>query len=79
MIDIQLQSKYTQLRGILRDLGSVAIGFSGGIDSTLLIRVATDVLGSKALAIIGRSETIQRGNSKRRSRWPLRLDHATES
>ena len=57
MIDIQLQSKYTQLRGILRDLGSVAIGFSGGIDSTLLIRVATDVLGSKALAIIGRSET----------------------
>ena len=57
MIDIQLQSKYTQLRGILRDLGSVAIGVSGGIDSTLLIRVATDVLGSKALAVIGRSET----------------------
>ena len=57
MIDIQLQSKYTQLRSILSDLGSVAIGFSGGIDSTLLIRVATDVLGSKALAVIGRSET----------------------
>lgn len=36
---------------------SVAIGFSGGIDSTLLVRVATDVLGEKALAVIGRSET----------------------
>lgn len=36
---------------------SVAIGFSGGIDSTLLIRVATEVLGDRALAVIGRSET----------------------
>jgi len=57
MIDLLLQSKYTQLRSILRDMGSVAIGFSGGIDSTLLVCVATDVLGSKALAVIGRSET----------------------
>lgn len=57
MIEIQLQSKYTQLCSILRDLESVAIGFSGGIDSTLLIRVATEVLGNKALAVIGRSET----------------------
>jgi uncharacterized protein len=57
MIDQQLQSKYTQLRSILRDMGSVAIGFSGGIDSTLLIRIGTEVLGNKALAVIGRSET----------------------
>lgn len=57
MIDPLLQSKYTQLRSILHDMGSVAIGFSGGIDSTLLVRVATDVLGKKALAVIGRSET----------------------
>jgi len=57
MIDQELQSKYSQLRSILLDMGSVAIGFSGGIDSTLLIRVATEVLGDKALAVIGRSET----------------------
>jgi uncharacterized protein len=57
MIDQELQSKYTQLRSILLDMGSVAIGFSGGIDSTLLIRVATEVLRDKALAVIGRSET----------------------
>jgi pyridinium-3,5-biscarboxylic acid mononucleotide sulfurtransferase len=57
MIDQQLQSKYVQLRSILHDMETVAIGFSGGIDSTLLIRVATKVLGDKALAVIGRSET----------------------
>lgn len=57
MISPDLQSKYSRLRTILGDLGSVAIGFSGGIDSTLLIRVATDVLGDRALAVIGRSET----------------------
>jgi pyridinium-3,5-biscarboxylic acid mononucleotide sulfurtransferase len=57
MLDQELQSKHAQLRGILLEMGSVAIGFSGGIDSTLLIRVATEVLGNNALAVIGRSET----------------------
>ena len=45
------------LKSILQEMGNVAIGFSGGIDSTLLVRVATDVLGEKALAVIGKSET----------------------
>jgi len=54
---IDLQEKYTRLRSILHDLGSVVIGYSGGVDSTLLIVVAADVLGPDALAVIGRSET----------------------
>jgi len=49
--------KREALETILTDMGSVAIGYSGGIDSTLLIRVATDVLKDRALAVIGRSET----------------------
>ncbi|MBI5471932.1 MAG: ATP-dependent sacrificial sulfur transferase LarE [Ignavibacteriae bacterium] len=36
---------------------SVAIGYSGGVDSTLLMKVAVDVLGRNAVAMIGRSET----------------------
>ena len=57
MLSFEVQSKYGHLKTLLREMGSVAIGFSGGIDSTLLIRVATDVLGDNALAVIGKSET----------------------
>jgi uncharacterized protein len=57
MVSHELQEKYSRLRSILSEMSSVAIGFSGGIDSTLLIRVATGVLEDKALAVIGRSET----------------------
>lgn len=52
-----LQQKYQYLQQILREMGSVVIGYSGGVDSTFLLRVASDVLGERALAVIGRSET----------------------
>lgn len=52
-----LNTKYEALRSILSSMGSVAIGYSGGVDSTLLVRVAVDVLGNKTLAMIGRSKT----------------------
>ena len=51
------QKKYVHLQQILNELGSVVIGYSGGVDSTLLLKVAHDILGDHALAVIGRSET----------------------
>ncbi len=57
MLSARTEEKYDRLRLILRDLGSVAIGYSGGVDSTLLLKVATDTLGARALAVIGKSET----------------------
>lgn len=43
--------KYTVLKDYIASLGSVAVAFSGGVDSTLLLRVAHDVLGDKSAAV----------------------------
>jgi len=50
-------SKLRRLEEILAVMGSVLVAYSGGADSTLLIRVAADVLGDKAVAAIGNSPT----------------------
>ncbi len=53
MILRSIQQKYTNLQQIIKSYGSVIIGFSGGVDSTLLAKVAYDVLGNRSLAVIG--------------------------
>jgi uncharacterized protein len=50
------QAKFTTLREILLDLRSVLVAYSGGVDSTFLLKVAADTLGQKVLAVTERSE-----------------------
>jgi uncharacterized protein len=49
--------RLARLEALLGDLGNVVVAYSGGVDSSLLLKVATGVLGEKCLGVIGRSDS----------------------
>jgi uncharacterized protein len=56
-----LEARYTRLADILRNLRSVVVAFSAGADSTLVLKVAADVLGpGHLLAVTADSPSVPR-------------------
>ena len=56
--DPQLQARYDELQSAIRDLGSVVVAFSAGVDSTLLLKASRDALGAgNVVAVTGLSDT----------------------
>ncbi len=65
-----LEQKWERLQRLLRNLGRVAIAYSGGVDSTFLLRAAVDTLGAdNVLALTARSPVGTDAEMKRAVDW----------
>lgn len=63
-----IETKLCHLRKILSSLGSLAVAFSGGIDSSLVLRVASDLPKSRVMALMAVSELISQRESSEAER-----------
>lgn len=55
--DGEAERKLEQLRALLREMGGIVIGYSGGVDSAFLAKVAQEELGERAVAVVALSES----------------------
>ena len=58
MLRFHMSDKLAQLQAIFREMDRALIAYSGGIDSTLVAKVAWDVLGDRALAVTANSPSL---------------------
>jgi pyridinium-3,5-biscarboxylic acid mononucleotide sulfurtransferase len=58
VINTSIESQLSQLRQLFTEMGQAVVAYSGGIDSTLVAKVAYDVLGDRALAVTAKSPSL---------------------
>lgn len=55
-----IDRKYENLKDYIGELGALVVAYSGGVDSALVLKVATEVLGKKAIGVTADSPSVPR-------------------
>ena len=76
---IRSEPGLSRLSTIIEEMGSVAIAYSGGVDSAFLLKVATAVLGEDAHGVLAVSESLDRNelDAARELACPVSYTHLT--
>jgi uncharacterized protein len=69
MAQVSYHKKLSKLKGLLKSWGGCAVAFSGGVDSTLLLTVAHEIMGKKCLAVIATSSTYPKREYDEALKW----------
>ncbi len=69
----KLNFKLEKLKKILKKMGSCLIAYSGGVDSSLLLKLAKDTLGDRVLAVTALSQTYPKEELKEAKKMARRL------
>ena len=70
---MNLKEKYNSLQDIIKKLGKVIVAYSGGVDSTFLLKVAVDTLGAENV-----SACIAKGPSLPQSQYTRAIEMAKD-
>jgi pyridinium-3,5-biscarboxylic acid mononucleotide sulfurtransferase len=60
----ELKEKYARLKDLMKNLGSAIVAFSGGVDSSLVLKVAFDELSKNVLAVTADTPSTPRNELK---------------
>jgi uncharacterized protein len=77
-IRVQLSQKYDLIKTLFKEMNSVLVAYSGGVDSALLLKIGTDILGDNCIGVLGVSSSLAADEKHMASKLAERINATLE-